>query len=209
MYRKITLLMLTSLLLVGCINQVDNQENDEINSQNTTSLGYNSSMNSKVNAYSEAPAMMSAGELTNKTAIIHTSKGDIEIELFGDVAPLTVSNFIFLSEEKFYDGLTFHRREEGFVIQGGDPAGNGTGGPGYTVPAEINSKEHVKGAVAMARLGDAVNPTKASSGSQFYITLAPAHFLDDEYTIFGQVISGMDIADQIKVGDEIISIEIR
>ena len=156
-----------------------------------------------------APAKLPDDQLLNRTATIKTEKGDIVIELFGDVAPLTVSNFISLSQNGFYNNLTFHRREEGFVIQGGDPKGDGTGGPGYTIPAEISDKKHVRGAVATARLGDAANPTKASSGSQFYITLAETPFLDGEYTVFGQVTSGMDVADQIQVGDKILSIEIK
>ena len=82
--------------------------------------------------------VLGEAELQNRTAVIKTAKGDIEIELYGDVAPQTVSNFIQLSQSGFYNGLIFHRREEGFVIQGGDPKGNGTGGPGYTVPAEGN-----------------------------------------------------------------------
>jgi cyclophilin family peptidyl-prolyl cis-trans isomerase len=146
---------------------------------------------------------------TNQHAVIKTAKGDIVIELRADKAPQTAANFVKLAQEGFYDNLTFHRREEGFVIQGGDPDGDGTGGPGYTVPAEINELEHIRGAVAMARLADSVNPSKASSGSQFYITLDAAHFLDNEYTVFGNVVEGMEVADQIQVGDIINTIEIR
>ena len=119
----------------------------------------------------------------------------------------TVNNFVFLARAGFYDGLTFHRVEPGFVIQGGDPAGTGGGGPGYTVPAEIQLP-HVEGAIAMARRGDQVNPTRASSGSQFYITLAPTPFLDGAYTAFGQVTTGMDVVQSIAVGDVIERITI-
>jgi len=142
-------------------------------------------------------------------ATIKTSKGNIEVELRGDKAPKTVANFIKLSKDGFYNGLTFHRREEGFVIQGGDPSGNGTGGPGYTVDAEITDLLHTKGALATARLPDYVNPTKASSGSQFYITLDATPFLDGEYTVFGYVVNGMDVADKIQVGDKIVEIVIE
>lgn len=159
--------------------------------------------------YKSTPAVIPA--LGTKTAVISTSKGDIEVELYGTDAPQTVSNFIFLAEEKFYDGLTFHRYEPGFVIQGGDPAGNGTGGPGYTVPAEIKPNlKHVKGAIAMARLGDQMNPTKASSGSQFYITLEATPFLDNEYTVFGKVTeASMAVVAQLRKGDAINSVVIK
>ncbi len=141
---------------------------------------------------------------TGHYAVLDTDKGTIVIELYPAVAPKTVANFEKLSRDGFYNGLTFHRVEPGFVVQGGDPAGNGTGGPGYTVPAEISQTEkHLRGTVAMARTSDQVNPERASSGSQFYICLAPAPFLDQQYTIFGGVVKGMDVVDQIKVGDHI------
>src|SRR5579885_2249336 len=141
---------------------------------------------------------------TGHYAVLDTDRGTIVIELYPAVAPKTVANFEKLSRDGFYNGLTFHRVEPGFVVQGGDPAGNGTGGPGYTVPAEISQTEkHLRGTVAMARTSDQVNPERASSGSQFYICLAPAPFLDQQYTIFGGVVKGMDVVDQIKVGDHI------
>jgi len=141
---------------------------------------------------------------TGHYAVLDTDKGTIVIELYPAVAPKTVANFEKLSRDGFYNGLTFHRVEPGFVVQGGDPAGNGTGGPGYTVPAELSQTEkHLRGTVAMARTGDDVNPQRASSGSQFYICLAPAPFLDKQYTIFGGVVKGMDVVDQIRVGDHI------
>ena len=142
------------------------------------------------------------------TAIIKTSKGVIECELFAKDAPLSVTNFTKLSKGNFYDGLTFHRVEPGFVIQGGDPQGTGRGGPGYTIPAEIKRK-HTKGALAWARKGDRANPQRRSSGSQFYITLAPTPFLDSGYTVFGQTTKGMDVVEKIQKGDKIESITIR
>jgi len=141
---------------------------------------------------------------TGHYAILDTDRGDIVLELYPAEAPKTVANFEKLSKDGFYAKLTFHRVEPGFVVQGGDPAGNGTGGPGYELPAEISPTEkHVRGAVAMARRGDQVNPDRKSSGSQFYICLAPAPFLDGQYTVFGGVVEGMNVVDQIKVGDHI------
>ena len=158
------------------------------------------------NMYSDPPAMqIDAGETYSAT--ISTAKGDIVAQLDAGAAPQTVNNFVFLAREGFYDGLTFHRVEPGFVIQGGDPAGTGSGGPGYTVPAEIQLP-HVEGAIAMARRGDEVNPARASSGSQFYVTLAPTPFLDGAYTAFGQVVEGMDVVKSIAVGDVIQTITI-
>jgi cyclophilin family peptidyl-prolyl cis-trans isomerase len=160
----------------------------------------------RANMYSQPPAMQID---TNKTyvATISTAKGDIVVQLDASAAPLTVNNFVFLARQGFYDGLTFHRVEPDFVIQGGDPTGTGGGGPGYTVPAEIKLP-HVEGAIAMARRADEVNPTRASSGSQFYITLAPTPFLDEGYTAFGHVIEGMDVVKSIAVGDVIEKITI-
>jgi cyclophilin family peptidyl-prolyl cis-trans isomerase len=135
-------------------------------------------------------------------ATVTTNKGNIVVSLDAKAAPQTVNNFVFLANQGFYDGLTFHRVEPGFVIQGGDPAGKGTGGPGYTIPAEIKLP-HVEGAIAMARLPDQANPKRDSSGSQFYITLAPTPGLDGQYTAFGQVTQGMDVVKRIAVGDVI------
>jgi peptidyl-prolyl cis-trans isomerase B (cyclophilin B) len=141
------------------------------------------------------------------SATIVTNKGEIELELFVRDAPLTVNNFVYLSQSGFYDGLTFHRVVPNFVIQGGDPLSTGTGGPGYTVPAEIG-KPHPKGALATARQGDQVNPRRASSGSQFYITLTRTQHLNGAYTVFGQVTSGMDVVESIAIGDLIQEIKI-
>ena len=137
-------------------------------------------------------------------AIITMEKGgQIEIELYPDSAPKTVENFTTLAKKGFYDGVTFHRVEPNFVVQGGDPKGNGTGGPGYTIKDEFNKQKHVRGVLAMAR-----TQAPNSAGSQFYITLAPAHFLDGQYTVFGRVTSGMEIVDKIKVGDKMKSVKI-
>ena len=157
-------------------------------------------------SYASAPAMTI--DVTKKyTATIKTAKGSIVLELYPKDAPQHVNNFVFLARDGFYNGLTFHRVEPGFVIQGGDPDGNGTGGPGYNVPPEIKAK-HTEGALAMARRGGPAHSTP-SSGSQFYITLAATPFLDGQYTAFGQTIQGMDVVKKISVGDKIESIAIE
>ena len=139
---------------------------------------------------------------TGHYAIVDTDRGVIVIEFYPAVAPKTVENFETLAKKGFYNGLTFHRVVPGFVVQGGDPKGDGSGGPGYDVPAEISPAEkHLRGSVATARLGDAVNPDRKSSGSQFYICLEPQPGLDGQYTVFGGVIEGMGVVDKIQVGD--------
>jgi len=139
-----------------------------------------------------------------KYAIIETDKGTIKAELYADKAPITAKNFIDLANSGFYNGLAFHRVEPGFVVQGGDPKGDGTGGSGKTIPLEINQElKHVKGALAMARSQD---PDSASS--QFYITLDHVHFLDGNYAVFGKVIQGMDAVEKIKVGDRMSKVYI-
>lgn len=137
---------------------------------------------------------------------ISTPQGEIKLLLFDDT-PQHKANFLKLAKEGFYDGTTFHRVIDGFMIQGGDPntkdddpRNDGSGSPGYTVPAEIvPAHKHVRGAVAAARQGDQVNPTRASSGSQFYIVENHngTPMLDDVYTVFGQVVDGLDIVDKI------------
>ncbi|PIR24753.1 MAG: peptidyl-prolyl cis-trans isomerase [Deltaproteobacteria bacterium CG_4_10_14_0_2_um_filter_43_8] len=142
------------------------------------------------------------------TAVIKTEKGDVVCELFADAAPLSVTNFKYLADGEFYNGLTFHRVVPNFVIQGGDPTGTGSGGPGYTIKAEIG-KSHPKGALAWARTPDEVNPERKSNGSQFYITLEPTPFLDGQYTVFGQVVSGMNVVEKIAMGDKIVSVTVK
>ncbi len=136
-------------------------------------------------------------------ATLVTSKGTIELSLDPKAAPRTVNSFVFLAREKYYDGLTFHRVVPDFVIQGGDPAGDGTGGPGYTIPDEVNSLKHVDGALAMAK-AEAPN----SAGSQFYITLGAQPSLDGGYTVFGVVTSGLENVKKIVRGDTITTITI-
>ncbi len=152
--------------------------------------------------YSTFPGVLPEADRTNKKVVIETAKGTIEFELFGDEAPKAVSNFIYLAKDGFYDTLTFHRVEPGFVIQGGDPSGNGTGGPGYQFEDEPVKRQYSKGIVAMANAGPNTN------GSQFFIMLAD-NSLPPNYTIFGKVISGQDVVDSIKVGDVMNKVTIQ
>jgi peptidyl-prolyl cis-trans isomerase B (cyclophilin B) len=140
----------------------------------------------------------------SQTAEIAMEKGGvIKIEFFGDDAPKTVENFVTLAKKGFYNGLVFHRVIPGFMAQGGDPKGDGTGGPGYTIKDEFNKQKHVRGAVAMARTS-----APNSSGSQFYICFEPQPHLDGGYVVFGKVVSGMNIVDNIKKGDKMKSVKI-
>lgn len=137
-------------------------------------------------------------------ARIATEKGDIVFGFFPDEAPVHCAAFIKLTDAGFYDNLAFHRVEPGFVVQGGDPDGNGTGGPGYKLKAEFNKKPHLRGTVAMARSSD-----PNSGGSQFYICLDDARFLDNQYTVFGQLSDGFDALDQIRRDDVMTSVSIE
>ena len=158
----------------------------------------------KITAPTEAEIAAAKKKGTVK-ATIKTEKGDIVVEMYGSKVPLTVANFVKLSKAGFYDGLTFHRVEPGFVIQGGDPQGTGAGGPGYSIKREIASDlKHVEGALAMAR-----SQHPDSAGSQFYITLDKQPGLDNEYAVFGKVITGMDVVKSIKIGNKIISVTIN
>ena len=142
-------------------------------------------------------------------ALITTDKGVITVQLDAQKAPLSVTNFIQLANGGFYKGLTFHRVVPNFVIQGGDPDGTGSGGPGYTVKGEVdNGLKHIKGAIAWARTGDQINSERRSSGSQFYLTLAATPHLDGAYSVFGNTIAGQDVIDKIAVGDKILDVVI-
>ncbi|MBS3158000.1 peptidylprolyl isomerase [Candidatus Woesearchaeota archaeon] len=141
----------------------------------------------------------------NRIAKIVTNKGTIMFELFEDKAPNTAKNFIDLASSGFYNGLKFHRYVPGFVIQGGDPKGDGTGNSGRNIKLEINKDlKHTLGAVAMARSSD---PDSASS--QFYITLAETPNLDGQYAVFGKVIEGMDVVLLLRQGDVMKEVSVR
>jgi len=139
------------------------------------------------------------------TVTVHTSRGDFAIALVEPkIAPQTVNNFVYLAQNHFYDGLTFHRVVPGFVVQGGDPLGNGTGGPAYKLPDESNPSKWPRGTAGMASSAAGV------SGSQFFITLGDAPFLASNgvYNRFGEIASGMEVVDKIQVGDTIRSLDV-
>lgn len=149
------------------------------------------------------PGILPVEQINNKEVRISTAKGDIVIKLYPDTAPNTVSNFVYLISQKFYDGVIFHRREEGFVIQGGDPTGTGRGGPGYSFADELkDDKTYQRGTVAMANAGPNTN------GSQFFVMLDDVA-LPHLYTIFGEVTQGMDVVDKIAVGDKMTSVVVE
>lgn len=127
--------------------------------------------------------------MKNSVALFETSMGNFRIELFEDKAPITTKNFITLVNKGFYNGLIFHRVIDGFMIQGGDPYGNGTGGPGYTIPDEFNKdlRHSTEGILSMANAGP------NTGGSQFFITLAATNWLDGKHAVFGKVIEGMEV----------------
>jgi peptidylprolyl isomerase/peptidyl-prolyl cis-trans isomerase B (cyclophilin B) len=139
-----------------------------------------------------------------QTATITLEKGgEIRLEFYPEDAPKTVENFVTLAKKGFYNGLNFHRVVPDFVVQGGCPKGNGTGGPGYQIKAEFNKQKHLRGTLAMARSQD-----PNSAGSQFYICYGPTPHLDGQYTVFGHVVSGMEHVDRIQQGDKMTSVAI-
>lgn len=144
--------------------------------------------------YNAPPAMQIDPQKTYY-ATISTAKGDIRLRLFASEAPLTVNNFVALARDGFYDGLTFHRVVPGFVIQGGDPLGNGFGDPGYRFPDEPVRRPYKAGTLAMANAGPNTN------GSQFFICLEDQPRLPPNYTIFGETVAGLDVVRRIQVGD--------
>ncbi len=151
------------------------------------------------------PGKLSDAEILHKQARISTAKGDIVLELYGDKAPLTVSNFVYLAKGGYYDGLTFHRVIADFMIQGGDPTGTGAGGPGYKFQDEFSKdlKFTGPGQLAMANAGPGTN------GSQFFITHVATPWLTGKHTIFGQVLSGQDVVNAIAQGDVMTKVTIE
>ncbi len=179
-----SILVLVTLLLASCAAAP---------SESATTL--------KPMSYS-APPPMTIDTSKKYTATIETAKGDLVLELFAGDVPITVNNFVFLAREGFYDGTTFHRVIAGFMAQGGDPNGTGTGGPGYAFADEFTKHTHITGALSMANAGPNTN------GSQFFITYAPQHHLDGKHSVFGQLIDGMDVLKAIESGDAIVRITI-
>lgn len=138
-------------------------------------------------------------------ATMETERGKIELELYPEHAPKTVNNFVFLAGEGFYDGTTFHRVIDGFVIQGGDPTGTGRGGPGYRFEDETegNPLKHDSKVISMANAGPNTN------GSQFFITHAPQPHLDGKHTVFGKVTAGAEVVDTVEAGDELKKVQVE
>ena len=136
-------------------------------------------------------------------ATIETNKGDLVLKLFASDVPVTVNNFVSLARKGFYDGLTFHRVIPGFMVQGGDPTGTGAGGPGYSFADEFTEHTHVAEALSMANAGPNTN------GSQFFITHSPQHHLDGKHSVFGQLIEGTDVLNQIEQGNTMTRITIE
>jgi cyclophilin family peptidyl-prolyl cis-trans isomerase len=142
--------------------------------------------------------------LSKSAVVLTTDKGVIKYKFYSKDAPKTVARMVELINQGFYNGLNFHRVVPGFVIQGGDPVGNGTGGSGQKLPAEFNERRHIEGTVAMARSQD-----PNSADSQFYISLGRHPHLDRQYTVFGQVTEGLEVAKKIQIGDKISSAKIE
>lgn len=200
----VIVVLVAGAAIFGLVSKFQSQSNlpsptpvsDVVLNQPTPATEYGQSIEGKkvMKQYPKFPGVLSAVELTNKKAVIQTNKGKIEFEIYPE-ASKAASNFVFLSKDGFYDGLTFHRVVPGFVVQGGDPAGNGTGGPGYKFEDEPVTRNYDKGIVAMANAGPNTN------GSQFFIMLEDNPTLPKNYTIFGKVIAGQEVVDKIAVGD--------
>ena len=212
--NNITIGAIVVILLVGSFVYLKNKQyalgpqvediatSDNINSETNTSDNTQNMEIKNLRQYMY-PGVLPPDRIKDKQAVISTKNGEIIIKLLSDDAPATVSNLIYLAEQEFYDGLTFHRVVPDFVAQGGDPSGNGTGGPGYQFPDEPVHKNYTRGIVAMANAGPDTN------GSQFFIVLKDQPTLAKNYTIFGEVVSGMDIVDKIVIGDKMLRVVIK
>ncbi len=206
MIIALILLFVLGTVAFGCARSgtttSDQEQTDTIEDENgTEENGTEENENDGTETEEEeaaVPAEYTPGD--GPRVVMETSQGNLLIELYPDVAPITVEKITGLINDEFYNGLTFHRYVPGFVVQGGDPDGNGTGGPGFKIPAEFNDGErpHIRGALAMARSAD-----PDSAGSQFYFVLdrAQAAQLDGQYTVFGQIIEGIDVMDKLRQGD--------
>jgi len=185
---SITIFIISSLLISGCTTKKTTDTNMDLNIIPTSSQATITTSKSKTN--------------TNPVVSLKTKYGEILLKLYQDKAPNTVSNFLKKADSGFYNGLTFHRVEEDFVVQGGDPLGNGTGGG--DIKSEINNVPFVKGTIGLARGGN----INISNDSQFFICLTTemCQGLTSLYVNFGEVISGLDILDKIKIGDKIVEI---
>lgn len=150
------------------------------------------------------PPEMQIDKTKNYQIKMETNKGVIELELYPEHAPVTVNNFVFLTQEGFFDGIIFHRVIKNFVIQGGDPTASGRGGPGYRFKDELvgNPLTHQRGVISMANAGPNTN------GSQFFITHSPQPHLDGRHTVFGKVVKGLEVVDAIAQGDQMIKVTV-
>ena len=202
-YRLFYVFLAACIALAGCKGGTPASTHEEEPAETATETNDTPTMNEPTNVPADKWAELGDEPLLK----IKTTDGTMTVKLYS-VTPLHRDNFVKLSKSGFYDGLLFHRVIKGFMVQGGDPftrdsskvAQYGTGGPGYTIPAEIvPGLTHKKGALAAARRGDMVNPAKESSGSQFYIVHDPDNcmHLDGEYTIFGEVVDGLDVIDKL------------
>lgn len=206
-FISLILALMLFIFLTGCGSKktetTETPKKDTV-SKTQTNTGMNKTTPDTTKPKTDTAAVKEETSNESNIVIMETSMGDMTIELYPNDAPKHVENFKKLVKSHFYDGLLFHRVIPSFMIQGGDPntKGNdkstyGQGGPGYTIPAEIKLK-HEMGSLAAARLGDQANPKRESSGSQFYIVTGPASHLDGQYTVYGKVIKGMDVAHKIE-----------
>ena len=202
--QLVSLLVVITFIIIGCGNKSDTTDMTKKDNTTQTNTNNNTNVTQKMDTTKMKDTLQEKINAEPDTVIMETSMGNMTIELYPKDAPLHVANFKKLVYNKYYDGLLFHRVIPNFMIQGGDPntrtdnkAIYGQGGPGYTIPAEIKLK-HEKGSLAAARLGDAQNPKRESSGSQFYIVTGEASHLDGQYTVFGKVIKGYEVADKIQ-----------
>ena len=205
---------LLALLAIACGGNGDGTPSAQDEAQPTEQTPATSpSLEPTPMTYAERPELTIDPE-KKYTAIIETEKGTFRIQLRPDLAIQTVNSFVFLAREGYYDGVTFHRVLPGFMAQGGDPTGTGSGGPGYTLPAEFSDTPYVRGTVGMARTAD-----PDSGGSQFFITFGEQTNLNGQYTVFGEITEGMEVVESLAPrdpdadpsappGDAIISIEI-
>jgi cyclophilin family peptidyl-prolyl cis-trans isomerase len=184
--KKTIYLTLAIILLAGCVTV--NQEQTQ-----TANLGNENQIQLPTSIANSGDNQEEANTMNNKIAVFKTAKGTFEAELFTEKAPITTQNFIDLANKGFYNGLIFHRVIDGFMIQGGDPNGDGTGGPGYTIQDEFHPdlKHDSEGILSMANAGP------NTGGSQFFITLAPTPWLDGKHAVFGKVVKRMEVVREI------------
>lgn len=161
-------------------------------------------------AWSEPPFELPPPKDLNRiqSAILDTSKGRIYLKLFPKDAPWHVANFKYLADKGFYRGKKFHLHRPNQIIQGGSPSSDPNGGPGYTLPPEFNAHLHIRGTLGMSRKADAFNPARRSNGSQFHILLSPNTNMDGAFTVFGKVVRGIAIVDQLREGDIIENLQV-